>query len=154
MISFYNQRMQIRICWQPINHILAAMYWAARHEPVDISYSHFALRHSDISATKGIWDILRTFSFHLHLSSRVGCLSQESFVSGATEQLSTILFCSAGKQFEMELLYVVYFDLCRDPWGQNVFPMWVFTAKTTRQRFLFPLTFWFHIKANKLKTKC
>lgn len=49
VISFYNQRMQIGICWQPINHILVAICWAAWHMPVDISCSQFALRQPNIS---------------------------------------------------------------------------------------------------------
>lgn len=108
-LGFCNQRMQIRI-WQPINHIPAVMYWAARHVPADMVQSPFALRHL---STEGIRKILGTFHFHLHFSGRVGRLSQESSVSGAAEQLWASLFCLAGKQFEIKLLWghVFWFTL-------------------------------------------
>lgn len=64
VISFYNQRMQIGICWQPINQILSAICWAARHVPVDTSTVNFLSDTQIYHCTTGIWDPLGTFHFH------------------------------------------------------------------------------------------
>lgn len=102
VISFYNQRMQIRICRQPINHIRLAINSAAQGTGQQTYRTVNFLRELRyISFPKGIWDISRTFNFHQRLSGRVGCLSQESFVSRRPEPLP------AGKQSDKTLLHLV-----------------------------------------------
>lgn len=88
----------------PDCNVLSGSPRASRHIVQSICLQ--TLRHI---CAKGIWDTLRTFNFHLALSRRAGCLSQESFVSGAMEQLWALILLNRKNSFK--LLYVVYFRI-------------------------------------------
>lgn len=121
--------MQIGICRQPINHILAATRWAARHVPADASYSQFALRRSNISLHRGYVGHIENIQFSSTLKLESGAACQRSHLSQQQWNNSFFFFFYVQQESSFKLSYVAYLKRVQSAVNFRIYVTWLVRSK-------------------------